>query len=69
MAIELTKVTTAAVESQTTGEATGAFTLTAGQKVELAHWGPGKVPDLSETVPAGKKWLVSVRIHVVETDA
>ena len=68
MAIELVKVTTPAIPGQTIGEATGTFDLDAGQKMELAHWAPGKVTDLSEEPPDGKHWFVTVHIHVVETD-
>lgn len=69
MALELTKVTTAPIPGQTVGQATGTFDLEAGKAMEFAHWAPGKVLDLSEAPPAGKKWFVTVHVHVVETDA
>jgi len=64
--MELTKVTTAATPSRTTGEATGTATLSAGDslKAEL-----GNDVELDTECPAGKAWFVTVRVHVVETDA
>lgn len=67
--MELIKVTTAPVPGRTIGEANGTMSLAAGENLEIAHWSPGKVVDLSEAPPEGKQWFVTISVHVVETNA
>ena len=66
MALELTTVVTPAVASRTTKTTSGAETLSAGDilKIEL-----GPDTELDTECPAGKTWLASVQVHIVETDA
>ena len=69
MATELDIVTTPAVPGKTTGEATITFYLEPEKKMEIAHQEPTKIVDLLESPDAGKRWFVTVKVFVVETDA
>ena len=45
------------------------FDVAAGKDIEVAHWAPGKVTDLSVTCPEGKAWSVRVIVEIEESDA
>lgn len=64
--MELRTTVTPATAAQTTKEARGAATLAAGEalKVEL-----GPELELDVAVPAGKSWLATVYVHIVESAA
>jgi len=67
--MELEKVTTPPIPGKTVGEAIGTFTLGPEKPLEISHWDPGKIVDLSASPPAGKKWFVTINVHVVESDS
>ncbi len=64
--MQLATAVTPATPAKTTKEARGAFTLTAGEQLKAEI---GAEIELDTACPAGKVWLVTLHVHVVETDA
>ncbi len=63
--MELSTTVTAGTAAQTTKEATAARELVANGALEIKLNGE----ELDVTCPTGKKWLVTVQVHIVETNA
>ena len=56
-----------AIPASTLHEGQVAFDLAAGEKMKVD--GPSGTEQFEETVPAGKKWEISVKFSIIESDA
>lgn len=70
MAIEFA-TTTRAAQAETSHSVGGeTFELSAGKQLQIRDNETGEVVNrLSETVPAGKAWSVTIDVAIAETDA
>jgi hypothetical protein len=59
------ELASASVAAQTRYTASGSFTVTAGNNLEVK----GDSNELEEAVPGGKVWTVHISLSVIETDA